>query len=154
MSWNENTGSVSKGSRVSGRALSGVLAALLLADGVAKLFKPGPVLEGTVRLGYSESVIVPLGIVLTLCTLLYLVPRTAVLGAILLTGYLGGAVATHVRAGGGWFEILFPVAMGLLLWFGLWLRDARLRALAPFVGVGARAEEQPAPGVVAQWGRA
>ena len=153
MLWNEKAGSVSKGSRASGRALSGVVAALLLADGLAKLFKPGPVIEGTIRLGYSESVIVPLGFVLISCTLLYLVPRTAVLGAMLLTGYLGGAVATHVRAGGTWFEMLMPVVVGMLLWLGLWLRDARLRALAPVV-VGGRREEERAMGGVAQWGRA
>ena len=75
--------------------------------------------------------IVPLGIVLLTCTILYLVPRTAVLGAILLTGYLGGAVATHVRAGQGLFEILFPVVFGALLWGGLVLRDERLRELLP-----------------------
>ena len=73
----------------------------------------------------------PLGIVLLSCTVLYLVPRTAVLGAILLTGYLGGAVATHVRVGEGLFPVLFPVIMGLLVWGGLWLRDERVRALAP-----------------------
>jgi hypothetical protein len=85
--------------------------------------------ETTVKLGYSESVILPLGIVLLVCTVLYLIPPTAVLGAILLTGYLGGAVATHVHAGDGPFEILFPVLFGALLWGGLALRDPRLRAL-------------------------
>lgn len=83
------------------------------------------------RLGYPERVIVPLGIVLLTSTLIYLIPRTAILGAILLTGYLGGAVATHVRAGQGWFEILFPVVLGILLWGGLMLRDDRLRTLIP-----------------------
>lgn len=96
-----------------------------------KLVKPAFVVEGTVRLGYSENVIVPLGIVLIACTVLYLVPRTAVLGAILLTGYLGGAVDTHVRASDGLFPILFPVILGVLIWGGLFLRDDRLRALIP-----------------------
>jgi hypothetical protein len=82
-------------------------------------------------LGYPESVILGLGIVLTASTLLYAIPRTAVLGAILLTGYLGGAVATHVRVGGGAFPVLFPVCIGVLLWGGLVLRDARLRSLLP-----------------------
>ena len=68
------------------------------------------------KLGYSETVIIALGILLLTCTIIYLIPRTAVVGAILLTGYLGGAVATHVRAGQGWFEILFPVVFGILLW--------------------------------------
>jgi hypothetical protein len=77
------------------------------------------------------AVILPLGIVLLACTLLYLFPKTAVLGAILLTGYLGGAVNTHVRASGSWFEILFPVVFGIIVWLGLYLRDARLRTLVP-----------------------
>jgi len=110
----------------------GALPALfLLVDGVMKLIKPAVVVEATVQLGYPESVIVGLGIVLLVCTALYAIPRTAVLGAILLTGYLGGAVATHVRVGDGVFPILFPVILGALLWGGLFLRDERLRALIP-----------------------
>jgi hypothetical protein len=109
-----------------------VLPALfLLVDAVMKLVKPEPVVKATVELGYSEAVIVPLGIVLLVCTILYLIPQTAVLGAILLTGYLGGAVDTHVHAGHGAFEILFPVVFGALLWGGLVLRDDRLRTLLP-----------------------
>jgi hypothetical protein len=81
-------------------------------------------------------VILPLGIVLMVCTVLYLVPATAVLGAILLTGYLGGAVATHVRAGHSPFEVLFPVIFGALLWVGLVLRDRRLRSLVPWRSSG------------------
>lgn len=115
-----------------GRILSWLIALFLLLDGVAKLFKPAPVIEGTVKLGYAESVIIPLGIVLLACTILYLVPRTAVLGAILLTGYLGGAVATHVRAADGAVGVIFAVTLGVLLWLGLYLRDQRLRALLPF----------------------
>jgi hypothetical protein len=103
----------------------------LLVDGAMKLIKPAPVVEATVKLGYPESVLTGLGIVVIVCTVLYLIPRTGVLGAILLTGYLGGAVATHVRAGEGWFSILFPVFFGALLWGGLYLREARLRALIP-----------------------
>ncbi len=96
-----------------------------------KLVKPAPVVEATVRLGYSESVIIPIGIVLLVCTVLYLIPRTYVLGAILLTGYLGGAVATHVRAGEPLFSIVFPIIFGVLIWLGLYLRDDRLRRLIP-----------------------
>jgi hypothetical protein len=111
--------------------MSGLPALFLLVDGAMKLVKPEFVVKATVELGYAESVILPLGVVLVACTILYLIPRTAVLGAILLTGYLGGAVATHVRAGQGAFEILFPVVFGALLWGGLVLRDDRLRALVP-----------------------
>jgi hypothetical protein len=98
--------------------------------------KPAFVVEATVQMGFSENVILPLGIVLLACTVLYLVPATAVLGAILLTGYLGGAVATHVRAGDGPFPVLFPVVFGVLLWGGLVLRDRRLRALLPWRSSG------------------
>jgi len=114
-----------------GRIATGLPALFLVFDSVLKLVKPAPVVEGTVRLGYPESLIIPLGIVLLSCTVLYLIPRTSVLGAILLTGYLGGAVATHVRIGQGPFEPIFPIALGVLLWGGLYLRDARVRALIP-----------------------
>ena len=115
-----------------GRIVTWLPALFLLVDGLAKLFKPRQVVEGTVKLGYSESVIIPLGIILIACTVLYLIPRTAVLGAILLTGYLGGAVATHVsRLGDGWFGVVFAVTFGVLLWLGLYLRDARIRELLP-----------------------
>lgn len=110
-----------------GIVLSALPALFLLFDGVLKLVKPAGVVEATVRLGYPESVILGLGIVLIACTIIYVIPRTAVLGAILLTGYLGGAVATHVRAGDGLFPMLFPVIVGALLWGGLFLRDERLR---------------------------
>jgi hypothetical protein len=115
-----------------GRVLSALSAAFLLVDGGMKLVKPDFVVTKTVELGYAESVIVPLGVVLTVCTLLYLIPRTSVLGAILLTGYLGGAVATHVHHGDSLFEILFPVVFGALLWGGLVLRDPRLCSLVPW----------------------
>lgn len=105
----------------------------LLMDAVGKLIKPAPVVEGTLELGYQDSVIVPLGLVLLFCTALYIIPKTSVLGAILLTGYLGGAVATHVRAANPLFtHQLFPVYLGVLLWLGLYMRDFRLRSLVPF----------------------
>ena len=112
-----------------GRILSGFAALFFLVDGVMKLFKPAVVVEGTVQLGYAEAAIVPIGLILLACTTLYLIPRTAILGAVLLTGYLGGAVATHVRVGGPLFNILFPVAFGVIVWSGLWLRDRRLRGV-------------------------
>ena len=115
-----------------GRIVSGLPALFLLVDGAMKLVKPAVVVEATTKLGYSESLIVPIGIILIACTLLYLIPTTSVLGAILLTGYLGGAVATHVRAAeGGVFPIIFPIIFGALLWLGLYLNDTRLRALIP-----------------------
>ena len=91
--------SVSKAARWTGWVLSMLPALFLFVDGAMKLVKPAAVVDATVQLGYPESVILPLGVVLLVCTVLYLIPRTAVLGAILLTGYLGGAVATHVRLG-------------------------------------------------------
>jgi len=111
--------------------MSALPALFLLVDGAMKLLKLQVAVKATMGLGYVETVILPLGVVLLTCTILYLIPRTAVLGAILLTGYLGGAVATHVRAGQGLFEILFPVVLGVLLWGGLVLRDDRLRTLIP-----------------------
>ena len=114
-----------------GRILSGLPALFMLMDGGMKLFKPAPVVKATLQLGYPESVIVGLGIVLLASTMLYLVPRTALLGAALLTGYLGGAVASNVRAGQPLFNIIFPVFFGCLLWGGLWLRDRRVRELLP-----------------------
>lgn len=121
----------SKSSRWAGLIVSGLTALFLLVDGGAKLFKPAPVVEATVKLGYPESVIIPLGIVLVLCTIIYLIPATSVLGAILVTGYLGGAVATHVRSNEGVFPIIFPVILGALIWLGLYLRDPQLRAFIP-----------------------
>jgi hypothetical protein len=104
----------------------------LLMDAVGKLLKPEPVVSGTLELGYSENVIVPLGITLLISVILYAVPVTSVLGAILLTGYLGGAVATHVRVGNPLAtHVLFPIYIGVLLWLGLYLRDMRIRDLLP-----------------------
>ena len=114
-----------------GRIISALAGLFLIVDAVAKLFKPAFVVEGTVKLGYPESVIIGLGIVLLVCAVLYVIPRTSVLGAILLTGYLGGATATHVRVGDVLFNILFPGILGILIWGGLYLRDAELRALIP-----------------------
>ncbi|CAN5344497.1 DoxX family protein [soil metagenome] len=122
--------SVSKARLWSGWILSGLPAAFLLLDGAMKLVKAEVTIKPTLELGYSEAVIIPLGAVLLVCVAIYLIPRTAVLGAILLTGYLGGAVATHVRAGQGAFEILFPVLFGVILWSGLALRDRRIFPLA------------------------
>lgn len=115
-----------------GRILSGLCVLFLVVDAAAKIALLQPVIDGTVELGYPAAVIVPLGVVLLASTILYAVPATAVLGAILVTGYLGGAVATHVRVSHPLLtHTLFPVWLGIALWGGLWLRDARLRALLP-----------------------
>lgn len=114
-----------------GRVLSGLAVAFFLMDGVMKLWKPAVVVEATLKLGYPESDIVGIGVLLLTCTLLYIFPRTSILGAILLTGYLGGAVASQLRAGNGWFNVVFPVIFGAVIWSGLWLRDIRVRNLLP-----------------------
>lgn len=122
---------ISRGALWTGRILTGLAGLFLILDGAGKLIKPKPVVEGTVRLGYAESLLVPIGIVLLICTIVYLIPKTSVLGAILLTGYLGGAVATQVRAGESAFPIVFPIIMAALLWLGLYLRTPSLRVLVP-----------------------
>lgn len=126
-----HTAPVSKKMLWAGRIVSALPALFLLVDGIMKLIKPASVVEATVQLGYPESVIFGLGIVLIASTVLYLIPRTSILGAILLTGYLGGAVATHVRVGDSLFTIVFPIIFGVLIWGGLYLRDERLRTFIP-----------------------
>ena len=121
--------SVSNGLLWAGRVVSGVAVAFFLVDGGMKLWKPAVVLEANRQLGYAESNIVGIGVLLLACTLLYVFPRTSIIGAILLTGYLGGAVASQLRVGNGWFNVLFPVIFGALVWSGLWLRDIRVRNL-------------------------
>lgn len=113
-----------------GRLMTGLAVLFLLFDGATKLVKPGFVVEATTKLGYPESTIVAIGIVLLVATALHLIPSTAMLGAILLTGYLGGAVASHVRVDNPLFtHTLFPVYVALLIWGGLYLRDPALRNL-------------------------
>jgi len=112
-----------------GRVISALVVIFLLFDAAVKLLKLPVAMEGTTRLGYPAGVVFPLGIVLLACVALYVIPRTSVLGAILLTGYLGGATATNVRVQNPW--ILFPVVIGVLVWAGLYLRDDRLRQLIP-----------------------
>jgi hypothetical protein len=112
--------------------MSAVPALFLLFDAGMKLVKPEFVVKATADLGWPESSILPLGIVLLSCTIIYLIPRTAAVGAILLTGYLGGAIAAHVQHQDGLFPIVFCVVFGTLLWGGLLLREARLRILLPW----------------------
>ena len=115
---------------VAGRVLSTVAALFLVFDSIGKLLRVQPVLDGTAQLGYPTDVVFGLGLTLLLCVLAYIVPATSVIGALLLTGYLGGAVATHVRVGNPLFShVLFPTYVAAMLWGGLALRDPRLRAL-------------------------
>ncbi len=123
---------ISTPARRAGVVVSAIPALFLAMDLSMKLLQVPPALEGTAQLGYPTTVVLPLGLLQLVCLVLYLVPRTSVLGAILWTGYLGGAVATHVRLGNPWLShVLFPVFIGGLLWLGLWLRDARLRRVVP-----------------------
>lgn len=123
---------MSSKSRWAGRILSTLAVLFLIMDSGIKILKLAPAVQGTVGLGYAESAVIPIGVVLLLCTLLYIFPRTAILGAVLLTGYLGGAVASQVRAGNPLFShVLFPVYFAAFMWGGLYLRDASLRALLP-----------------------
>ena len=110
-----------------------ILAVLfLIFDGVIHIMKIAPVVQGFTDLGYSPSLAIPLGIIELVCLLLYLMPRTSVLGAVLLTGYLGGAVATNLRVGAPLVSnTLFPIYVAVFLWGGLYLRDNALRALFP-----------------------
>lgn len=123
----------SKTSLWSGRIVSWLTGLFLLLDAVMKLVKPDFIVKATEEAGLSPDTIVPLGVVLTVSSLLYLIPRTSVLGAVLVTGYLGGACATHVVLGDGWFEIFFPVVFGIMAWGGLWFIDRRVRAVLPFI---------------------
>jgi hypothetical protein len=112
-----------------GRVLSALPALLLVVSALMKLTRQAPVLESwTARFGYPEGTLLAIGLVELACAILYLIPSTAVLGAVLVTGYLGGAVATHVRVSD---MFLPPAILGVLAWGGLWFRDPRVRALLP-----------------------
>lgn len=119
---------VSKKGLWAGRIISALVVLFLLLDAVAKLMKITPVLEAFTRLGFSTGLAVPIGVLLLVCTIVYVIPPTSILGAILLTAYLGGATVTHLRAGQPFY---FPVVFGVLVWGGLYLREDRLRAVIP-----------------------
>jgi hypothetical protein len=122
----------SKGARIAAWVMAGIVAAFIVFDGAIHLLKPQPVLDSFAELGYPLAVSIPLGLVELACLVLYLIPRTSVLGAVLFTGYFGGAIATNLRVGKPLFStVLFPVYLGLLLWGSLYLRNARVRALMP-----------------------
>ena len=121
------TNPVSKKILWAGYIISAIPVLMLLVSGVMKLVKSAPVVEGFIRFGYPESLALGIGLVELACAAIYVIPRTSVLGAILLTGYLG-ATATHVRIGDPFFA---PIVLGVMVWGGLFFRDARLRDLLP-----------------------
>lgn len=126
------TSSPSKAALWAGYLITGLVVLFLLFDCIIKLLNLPMAVDNTVVLGYDASVVVSLGILQLACLVVYLIPQTSVLGAILITGYLGGAIATHVRLDNPLFShILFPVYVGLMIWGGLYLRNQRLRELIP-----------------------
>jgi hypothetical protein len=112
-----------------GRILSAFAILFLAFDTIIKVLNLAPAVEATTQLGYGASLVVTIGLIEFACLAVYSIPRTSALGAVLLTGYLGGAIATQVRAGSSLFSVVFPVIIGALIWGGLFLRDERLRAL-------------------------
>jgi hypothetical protein len=113
--------------------LSGLAVLFLAFDATLKLLRVPEAIESTSQLGYPVSTLLTIGLIEVACLIIYLLPRTAILGAVLWTGYLGGAIATHVRVGNPLFShTLFPIYVAALLWGGLWLREPRLSALLPF----------------------
>jgi DoxX-like family len=123
----------SRGALWTGRGLSTIAVLFLALDSMGKLLEVPPVVAGSMELGYPASTVFPLGVILLLCVVTYVIPSTSVLGAVLLTGYLGGAIATHVRVLNPLFShMLFPIYVAFFVWGGLFLRDAGLRALLPW----------------------
>lgn len=121
----------SKGKQWTGRILTTLVGLFLLFDAAGKLMMPAPVVDAFNRLGFPSNLGVGLGILLLICSVLYLIPRTAVLGSVLVSAYLGGAVAIQMRVGSPTFETIFPVLFAVLAWAGIYLRDGRLAALLP-----------------------
>lgn len=120
---------VSKTQLWTGWIITGLVGLFLLFDAIVKLIMVNEVIEASVRLGYPENTMFGIGLVLLISTILYLIPKSAVLGAILLSAYLGGAVTTHVRVGDPFY---FPIVMGILVWIGIYLREKRLKLVVPF----------------------
>ena len=125
------TGPKSKAALWTGRTISGLVVLFLLFDSITKLLKVDAVLKAATQMGFSAGQIVGIGLLLLICTIIYVIPRTSVLGAILLTGYLGGATAIQVHVRTPWFATLFPVIFGVLVWAGLFMHDELLRSLIP-----------------------
>jgi DoxX-like family len=125
---------ISKAALWTGRVISGMVVLFMIFDGVTKVMRVQQVIEATIRIGFPVSTIMGIGITLLICVALYVIPATSVLGAILLTGYLGGATAANIRAGSPLFNTCFSVGFGVLTWLGLYLRERRLQALVPLRG--------------------
>ncbi|NOU72716.1 DoxX family protein [Paenibacillus sp. LMG 31458] len=124
------TRTISKGRLWTARVMSGIAILFMLLDSIMKLFKPAFVVDSTVSLGYQEHHIFLMGILGLLSTILYALPRTTILGAVVLTGYFGGVIATQVRLDAPLFStILFPVYLAVLVWGGLWLRNEQVRKI-------------------------
>ncbi|MFC5449395.1 DoxX family protein [Paenibacillus aestuarii] len=123
-------GTISKGRLWTARVFSGISILFMLMDSIMKLFKPSFVVESTVSLGYQEHHIVLIGVLGLISTLLFALPRTSFIGAVMLTGYFGGVMATHIRLDAPLFSnILFPVYLAILIWGSLWLRNEQVRKL-------------------------
>lgn len=124
---------ISKSRLWTGRIMSGIVILFMLMDSIMKFVKPKEVIDGTTMLGYQEHHIMTLGILGLVSVILYIIPQTAVLGAVFLTGYFGGAIATHVRMDNPLFShVLFPIYLSILMWGGLWLRSKHLQQLIPY----------------------
>lgn len=134
------TAPASRGRVWAGRIASTVSALFLIFDAGLHLMKPAPVVAAFAQLGFPLDLAVGIGVLELICVAVYVIPPTSALGAILLTGYLGGAVASQLRVGHTFFETVFPVILGILVWGGLFLRDDRLRAMLLFASNGERYE--------------
>jgi hypothetical protein len=122
---------VSKAALWIGRVISGLVVLFMVFDGVTKVMRVPQVIDATIRIGFPVSSVVGIGVTLLICVAIYVIPRTSVLGAILLTGYFGGATAANVRAESPAFNTMFALCFGVLTWLGLYLRERRLQALVP-----------------------
>jgi hypothetical protein len=126
-----STEPVSKTSLFAGHILGALLVLFLLFDSITKIIRERHVIEAFIKTGYPVALAPVIGEILLVCIIVYIIPRTSILGAILLTGYLGGATETNLRAGRSTFEVLLPVIFGVLVWAALYLRDRRLRSIIP-----------------------
>jgi len=124
---------LSKPARWTGRVLSGIVILFMVTDALFKFLITPEAVEATAQLGYEQHHFIPMGVLALTCTLLYAIPRTAILGAVLMSAYYGGAIATHFRVDNPLFShMLFPVYLAVLMWGGLWLRDRTLQQVFPF----------------------
>lgn len=131
MQSNPQVASISKGARWGSRIITALIVLFMIFDGVTKIMKVPQVMEANVPLGIPEGQIPGIGILLLVCLAIYLIPQTSVLGAILLTGYLGGAIEANLRAQMGAFPLLFGATFGVLVWLGIYLREPGLHSLIP-----------------------